>query len=382
MKVTYFVTTDGGCDYYRSVLPLETANGHGMECTKIWPQNLIYDFNENINKLDKYMRADIFHFSRSTNKDFGAKLSNIIKLNKYGKIVCDYDDDIFNISPLNPHYYENGTEEAKALVDGKYIDLWVDGKNIDIKKNRKKMAAAKEAIASCDLLTVTTEYLKNQWKDLNENIKVLPNCVDALEMKRLPIKNDKIKIFWAGGHSHYEDLVIVKDVIIDIVNKYKDVELVIMGQLFPGLFKDIPKERVKYLNWVNTAAYHYKLMTVNPDICFIPLKDTKFNRCKSAIKWIEMAALEVPSVSTYIPPYSLMAELDEDNGIYIENNNQELWYQGLKKLIEDETFRKETGKRARKTVEDHFDINKRYIDWVKAYEEVLWQSPQTLQLVN
>jgi glycosyltransferase involved in cell wall biosynthesis len=288
------------------------------------------------------------------------------------KMVVDFDDDIFNISPLSPHYEECGIENVQiGTPDGKAIPLWVDGeKGFDIQRNKDHLERIKEAISMADMVTTTTDLLADRFREFNDKVEVLPNCVDTdlwqpLDIKR---KNDEIRLYWSGGSSHYEDWLLLQDVLPEIMHKYKNVKLVLMGHHFKGTTKGIPEKRIEYHPWVSMAAYPYKSAILNPDIAIIPLQDNAFNRHKSAIKWTEMGALGVPSVVSYVSPYK---EVDNgENAVFIEANDPEGWIAGISMLIEDSILRNKIGGEARQTVFSKFDINKRCYDWVRAYRSI------------
>ena len=92
------------------------------------------------------------------------------------------------------------------------------------------------------------------------------------------------------------------------------------GYEFKGIFKDVDEEQYEFHNWVPTVAHPYKQALLNSDIAILPLKDDLFNRCKSAIKWVEYSSLGIPSVAVNIPPYSPEIEYSKTGFLY---NNPE-----------------------------------------------------------
>lgn len=376
MKVAYFKNTDGGCDFYRAVLPMEAAERHGaIKAESLWPANIIADITCNRERFDRTIKADVFLLQRIIGKSFMKKIQEIILANgKSNRLIIDHDDNVFRVSPLSNHYSDYGTEEIKIQSGGKVIFEWKDGVNIDLKKNRKCLDEIKWSLENCDMLTVTTDILADAFRPYCENIRVLPNCVDMNVWKRLPLlrKNpDEIRIYWSGGHSHWEDLFMVKDVLIEVARKHKNVKIVISGWKPIGMEEDYPKDQFEFRSWSDTTAYPYTTSIADPDIAIIPLVDNEFNRCKSPIKWIEMAALEVPAVVSMVSPYQELIDLKEDNGLFIENNDRNAWVKGIEMLVNDAELRKKIGKNAYDTVKENFDINTQYPAWVNAYGEVL-----------
>jgi glycosyltransferase involved in cell wall biosynthesis len=59
-----------------------------------------------------------------------------------------------------------------------------------------------------------------------------------------------------------------------------------------------------------------------------------------------------------------------NNAIFVENH-PDAWIEGISLLIEDPLLRIRTGIEARRTVEQHYDINKEYVQWLHAYQGLL-----------
>lgn len=360
-KIAFFNRTDGGCDYYRGVLPLCYAHKQKLlDVTEIkrW---------EVPSKKHLIAEADVVLIPRPAGKEFLPIYNGLREMGK--KIVLDWDDNPFRVSPLSEHYRDHGTQEVRyRWPNGDIQDLWVDGKNIDLEKNKEDLEFAKGFIREADLVMTTTEILADVFREFNDSVVVAPNCVDVNLWKKLPLlPTPEIRLCWFGGHSHYEDWYLLKDVLPTIMEKYPQVKLVLMGTQFKGVLKDIPQERIEFYNWVPTAAYPYKAAILNPTISLIPLVDNEFNRCKSPIKFIEMAALQVPSVVSYVSPYKEIAT--EENGIFVDNEPG-AWVKGISHLIENESVRIAMGQAARRYVEENFDIEKKAHMWADAYNKL------------
>ena len=293
------------------------------------------------------------------------------ELKKIGKkIVVDFDDNMFSISPMSPHYNEFGVENVKyRMKDGRELMLWEDGKNINLADNRKRMDSIKAACEQADMVTTTTDILADVYKPYSQKVAALPNCIDPALWGKLPlIPHDEIRLFWGGGTSHYEDWCLLSDALPVVMKKHKNVKLVLMGAKFDGTLKQIPKDRVEFHYWVPTPAYPYYARILNADIGLIPLQDTEFNRCKSSLKWVEYSAMSVPSVTSYVSPYKESAT--ENNGVFVENDT-EAWIDGLSYLIENKAKRDVMASAALTTINDQFNIHSKYKMWLDAYRELL-----------
>ena len=93
--------------------------------------------------------------------------------------------------------------------------------------------------------------------------------------------------YFSGSSTHDRDFAVIADILADVLEKHKDVRLLLAGKINVPILLDIWKERI---DWVETVDWK-KLpeMIAGVDINLAPLMDTRFNKCKSAIKWLEAA---------------------------------------------------------------------------------------------
>ena len=174
---------------------------------------------------------------------------------------------------------------------------------------------------------------------------------------------------WFGGASHFEDWALLGDVLPEVMELEPRLKLVIMGEKFKGALKDVPPERIEHHLWGSVMAYPYRAAILDLDFGIIPLRYTPFNMCKSPIKWIELGALGVPAVTSFVPPYSGIAT--EENGLFVENNEPGAWKKGILQMAQDPAARVRFGGEARKYVETNFDIEKNAYLWVDAYKSLI-----------
>lgn len=174
-------------------------------------------------------------------------------------------------------------------------------------------AASGELISECfkiaDAVTVSTPLLKESFKDLNENIFIVPNSFDdsLLPKKKENQRSSGEKIvLWRGGSSHLDNLVDVVGSVKKHVEKHPDWVWVFMG-INPRLItREIPKEKFRHVPFSSTISYLNVLNNTQPDIVMIPLVDNHFNRCRSNNGWVEAsfanAAVLAPNWDTWDQP--------------------------------------------------------------------------------
>lgn len=209
------------------------------------------------------------------------------------------------------------------------------------------------------MLIVSTEYLKNKLSLLNSNIAVIPNAVDFSLWKRPEARNKQITIGWEGGAGHQRDLEILEEVLPEIVKKYPEVKIQMLGYV-----KDNPvfetMKNVEIINtWETIAKYPEMKAKLNWDIELAPLVDTEFNRCKSNLRWLEASALRIPVVASKVEPYK------NTNALLCRSTKE--WVDAISTLIENESTRSEIGREAYRLVRKNYSILK----VAKQYEDVV-----------
>lgn len=372
MKLSAIVRTEGACDFYRAVQPFESIKATSDIGTTILrlsgrPESVL-----------RALEADVMLLPRVANEEWLKIMGDWKNIGK--KVVVDFDDDIFNVSPYSPHYEDHGTESYTSYKNGLETKLWEAGKNLDVEQNKKSLNIIKKALRLANMVTVTTPILAEAYKPYSDNVVVLPNCIDLDLWQKLDLKpTDEIRLFWAGGSSHYEDWLLMTEVLPVIMDKYSQVKLVFMG-MWDFAFKDIDPDRIERHPWVHMSAYPYKVASLNPTIGMIPLVNNEFNRAKSPIKWVEMASIEVPCVTSLVSPYKEIGT--PHNGIFIENNSVNGWIQGLSLLIEDSILRAKMGGYAKRYVESHFDCKKNAYLWTEAYGSLIEKIPEKFPKVG
>lgn len=344
LKLLSITRDPGACTHIRLrqiVNEIEKKN-----LAKVWQ----FDVKDNIPEAEKIFNdgayhADIIWFGRNISENIINSAEELQKLGK--KIILDLDDNVFDISPWSAHYETFGTEEVS--IDGKAV--WKDKININIPANRARQEQYKKFLSIASAVSVTTPVLMDQYKPYAKKIFVFPNAIDmkAWDCKQtLQRDPNKIRIFWQGGVSHYEDFWEIIEVIPEITKKYPQVQWVMMGASWEHFWKDIPKDRYEYLDWVHIEGYPYRMQLVGADIGICPLRDTSFNRCKSSIKYYEHAALGIPTVASNMSPYA--DDIEDGKTGYLASSKDE-WIEKLSRLIEDPVERNRIGGEAKRYVE-------------------------------
>lgn len=370
MRILGIERDDSACNHYRILQPLYKLLENGMAniLTMREGPELATDF-----AIQKMIESDIIVVHRPASEEW---YKFIKKCREFGKIiVCDYDDDPFNTSPLNPYYQFVGTQEVEFVwPDGKKEMLWSKnpmehgGRYINIEQNIRRRDLFRASFQKADLVSTTTDILADKLRTINPNVAVLPNLMDFELYPQIECVKKEIKIGWQGGSSHYEDLWMVAPAIKKILKKYSNTKFVFWGDLrMYGLFRDIPIERIECHQWVKQICYPYKLACLNLDIGICPIVDNEFNRNKSAIKYFEYSVVGAASIASNIPPYSPCITHGE-NGLLTDENG---WFEAIEELVLNEEKRKKMAKKAFENVHENYNANSKAHLWLDAYSKLL-----------
>jgi glycosyltransferase involved in cell wall biosynthesis len=355
MRVYYVGSGLAGCYLVRCLLPLQ-ANGWDGDVTSIVPQQKTPE-----NKTQAAIHSDIVVFHRPESPD---KLKLARHLKSLGKKIVYDNDDTYkdeNSVKLNAYMTEERVKHGMKMIGG----------------------MADEFIREADLVTCSTQYLADEYKKINPNVKVLPNMIDPFFFDE-PLRNegDKVRIGITGSVGLTSDL----DVLVPIFRYYENdprVQLVffslnkdpskLIREIYQGEYAIL--ESFKDLEWiplVQVDQYYQTLNELRLDFQIIPRQDNYFNRCKSNIKFLESSMLEVPCIAQGFPdgksPYQVNPE---DAKHMLIANTFEDWIKHIEDLIENKDKRIEIGKNAREYVEENYDINKHANLWENAYGKLL-----------
>jgi len=241
----------------------------------------------------------------------------------------EIDDHIFAVNPSAPAYqtYHPGSEQEEI---------------------------AKEQLSRSTGLIVSTEYLKKVYSQFNANIFVVPNAIDFAVWDKLkaPKPHKKVRIGWAGGGTHVDDLEFIIPAIKKVLEKNKNLEFVFLGGV-PDSLQGQPGINA-IAKWYAIDKYPQELANLGIDIAIAPLRDNHFNRGKSNLRWLEYSALKIPTVASNVEPYKciengntgkLVTEVDE-------------WVEALLELASNKELRTKIGQSAYEKVKSDYNCKK------------------------
>lgn len=304
-----------------------------------------YAFKENPNKKHEVFRlmqnADIIVMQYIHLPETFA-LIEMFQEQFHKKILCEIDDEVIDTPAYNPAYrlgWNPGNMGERVVI---------------------------EQLKASDGIIVSTPFLKKHYTMFNKNICIVPNSIDFNVWKGKRKKYKKLRIGWVGGANHEEDLRVLQGVIPVIQNKYKNVEFVFVHGT-PQYIKDI--KGVKHIKkWVDIKKYPHHVRDLGFDIGLAPLETNKFNMSKSNLRWLEYSSYKIPTVASFIEPYSKSIEAGH-NGMLCESTDD--WINNISYLIDNEAHRLKIGNRAFETVQKNYNIDTTTKKYVKFLEKQL-----------
>lgn len=347
MKVYFTLSQEEGCYFYRCLTPM-IAGGWDGDKTSLRNWHFTGE-----SMAQATLDADVVVFHRP-NDERCLQIADLLR--KQGKkIVMDSDD---TYKDIDGHKFEYLLEKVNKHLD--------------------------EFGRKADLITCPTEFLAKEYRELNKNVVVLPNCVDP-DAWPDPIRNetDKVRIGIVGSTAYESDWHGFKEVLMAL-NERTDIQLVLFG--LPPKNEDTAKvvqqvHKKDYAFWeslniewqplVAMADYFDTLNELKLDLMLIPRADRYFNRCKSNLKFLEASMLSVPVVAqgftTNDSPYQQNPKDAEHMKIVVDNSK---WLGVIDELIKDKQQRIDMGKKAREYVLENYAIEKNIHKWQSAYEQL------------
>ena len=190
---------------------------------------------------------------------------NLVKQNNK-KIWIDYDDNYFGILQDNAAY--------------------------DIYKHEHVQQNIIKCCELADVISVSTSYLKNILKSklpFQKDIRVIPNGFDHPRAKKQFHDQNPNIILWRGSHTHVRDISFYANEIIKLGNDFPDWKWVFVGWNPWQLLDHFRPGQLIYQEPIDPIQFYICLDQIRPQITFVPLFDSPFNRSKSNIGAIEGA---------------------------------------------------------------------------------------------
>lgn len=236
----------------------------------------------------------------------------------YGKpVFFDIDDLVFDtvytdqlsytqgLNPVEKGNYDAGVRNYGYMLENCHGAITSTNQLQEELKKYQSTVLLNRNLASDELISISSQFLKD-YSQVSDVVKIG---------------------YFSGSISHNENFELIKPAIKQLLKKYSNVQLHIVGIL------DIPKDMKPFGNQIVTHDYvdwdKLPALISEVDINLAPLVDSIFNRAKSEIKWIEAALVKVPTVASKIGAFSDEV-VDGETGLLATDDE---WFDKLESLV-------------------------------------------------
>jgi len=158
--------------------------------------------------------------------------------------------------------------------------------------------------------------------------------------------------YMSGSRAHEADFNTAKSAIVEILEKYDHVELLVVG--FAESAKELLTKYRERITIIPFSDYYEYISTYSKiDLNIIPLLINDFNECKSAIRYLESSLLYVPTIVSHVGDFKNIID-HKVNGYFIYTNSQEEWIEGIEWCIKMRPKSYEMGLEAEAIVKQNY----------------------------
>lgn len=310
LRILWIRSGDGGCTYYRTVQPVAYLQ-------KLPAASPVKVEEHGALSVDFGLQYDIIVAPRIQERGWVTSLN---ELREHGRIVVYETDDLLEAIPeWNPH-----------------------AKSTQMNKTHREILRD-----TADAIIVSTPELK---KDLGRPEETW-SCLNGIHPQNWPMKvadqeaDDEIRILWAGGSSHENDLQLIVPAITRLSHRFtkKRLKWVFVGYSPKSIRRtvfldDIPKWHIKpeYDPLVEIVpgcpvySWGRLLASLRCHMAIAPLVEHRFNESKSELKCLEAWALGLPIIASRSAPYSRAIQ-NETQGVLV-GPDPEQWVFEIERL--------------------------------------------------
>lgn len=306
--------------------------------------NYFYIINEEDDKI-LFSKGNYFKKIWIYIKSFFKRWQQIKKLNRCDVIIIYRELHWFNC--LTKHWMNIIKNKTQKIIFDFDDAIWLNEKNILAEWIKLPARKFQTLVAHSDVIIAGNSYLAHFAQQWNNNVHIIPTCVDTDYFVPIPeIKNkNKCVIGWMGSHSTIQHL----QIILPVLKKIK--------QLYPFVeFKLIAKKT--YLQGLNIYVEDWQkeneVKILNSfDIGIMPLPNDEWSIGKCGLKILTYLSCEIPCVASNVGVNKEI--IDKTNGGFVCNNEEE-WLEKLSLLIENKVLRETLGKQGRQGIKKYYSI--------------------------
>lgn len=223
-----------------------------------------------------------------------------------------------------------------ALIDDDLFDPPANSALAALHGDPARQQRLRTVLQAADILYVPTAALAERLRARGiDTPAFVPALVAGLDPVPAALPSQPPCIGYMASRSHRDDLRLAADGLADCLRRYPEMRLELFGGIAAAR-DEAPlaafADRITTLPAIGDHAQFLSALAGRGwTLGIAPLADTAFNRCKTAVKWLEYTACGIPVLASDMPVYAGLpgCRLVTDSG----------WAEALAALIDDASAR-------------------------------------------
>jgi glycosyltransferase involved in cell wall biosynthesis len=234
----------------------------------------------------------------------------------------------------------------------------------------------------CDgVIVPTTALAESVASTTGLPVAVVPNALGLVELRlaaaarsRRAATSDRVTLaYFSGSDTHQPDLDLLVGPLTQVLADRPEVDLLVVGPVTTGAELAAFGERVRHREFQPWDRLYGQLADVDVNLAPLVLPST-FNEAKSAIKWLEAAAVGVPTVASASGAFTDAIDPDV-TGVLCRSADD--WIDALTAMVDDPRRRRRIGRAAQRRAELHHGPHITAVRYAAALDELIGRrSPQ------
>jgi glycosyltransferase involved in cell wall biosynthesis len=207
-------------------------------------------------------------------------------------------------------------------------------------------------------VSVGNDYLCNYARQYNNNVHLIPTCVDVeiMHNKVKQHQNNNVVVGWTGSHStlfYLDELIPV----IQELQQELDFTFLVIANKDPQL----PLKNYMFTPWKEETEISDLLKM---DVGVMPLTPDRWSEGKCGFKLIQYLSLGIPAVASPIGVNSKIV-VDNENGFIATNRDE--WKNAIRTLVSNIELRKRMGAAGREKIISEYSIQAHKDNFLKLF---------------
>ena len=387
LRILACPANQGGCAYYRIILPAEKMQQLHSDQVEIR-----IDYNPlgwDKEEMERQQKRPLI-LPDHTNENL--EWADVVWTQNIHNFGGDYTFSLMKWAAENNKltHYDN---------DDLLTDLYQGHRLFDAYKDHNLENCAKAIYNMVDIVSVTQRKFAERISPyVGRALVIIKNAIDydldCWNMPKIPAprKGKTCRVGWVGGIHHEEDVKEFPGVAMAVNARVgpqnvhwgwygrppmpmKD------GKPDPDWQQDVWKNYQKYLSsgikhknfqvYQALPAHLYGQMYANIDLAIAPLQFNNFNDSKSEIKVAECGRYGIPLIATDCGCYDETIKNGETGYLISPDNPRSEWVSRMIKVVKDKKHREEMGQNLKRITDEHFNINKNVQGRIDLYHEIM-----------